>query len=229
MASEKKSFSELLSEAPLASAEKTVCLTGVLARSNDPGKFMLTMGDNQTITLDVDAVKEHKVLSGMVGQMMVQVEVDRDRVPGSATEAGAAVARPTFPIIDQTAAHLDQHHTVPWDPWYTDVLTDVHKLPIVDVPTNFSEAIGTGQETVVNPGDPGFGQGISPFALATPHQAPQGMFQAAPGITPIGNPGLGGPGGPGSIRTSLLYDLQSIHYLDKPPIADITGRFPYPD
>jgi hypothetical protein len=254
--SEKKSFSELLEEAPLASAEKTVCITGVLARSNDPGKFVLTTGDNQTITLDVDAVKEHRILSGMVGQLVVQVEVDKDRVPKMAHAHEEIRTNPFY----------DQHRTAP--------IADTS--PRVDqyIYKNINENNGTIQENVIDPGnfgvDPALGQGFAPFALATPSQVPQAMFrEAAPGfhtgiwdlqtihrydkspltdftgwgvpeqsydpavgaaagaVPPIWNPQLGASMGP--IRTSPFYDQQSVHYLDKLPIMDITGHFPYPD
>ena len=250
--SEKKSFSELLNEAPLASAERTVCITGVLARSNEPGKFVLTTGDNQTVTLDVDAVKEHKVLSGMVGQLVVQVEVDKDRVPKMAHAREEVFTRDFY----------DQHRTAP--------IADTN--PRVDqyIYKNVIENTGTIQENVVDPGnfgvDPALGQ-VAPFAMATASQVPQAMFREATpafhtgiwdlqtvhrydkspltdftgwGIpeyshdasvtgaaTPIWNPQLGASMGP--IRTSPFYDQQSVHYLDKLPIMDITGHFPYPD
>jgi hypothetical protein len=233
MASEKKSFSELLGEAPLATAEKTISLTGVLARSNDPKKFVLTMGDNQTVTLDIAAVKEHKVLSGMVGQMVVQIEVDRDKVPSPVTEGGQVGHPIKFPAVDQTIAYRDLHFTMPWDPWTTDALTD-HKIPYVDQHPpykNINEVTGTIMENVVYPGnygvDPGYyaGQAIAPFALATPHQAPQEMLAGA--VPPYQGPQFGGPMGP--IRTSPIWDLRTITYLDKNPILDITGHFPHPD
>jgi hypothetical protein len=41
MADEKKSFSDLLSEAPLVPNEDTVTLVGALARSSQAGKFVL--------------------------------------------------------------------------------------------------------------------------------------------------------------------------------------------
>jgi hypothetical protein len=232
MATEKKSFSDLLGEAPLATSEKTISLTGVLARSNEPGKFVLTTGDNQSVTLDISAVKEHKVLSGMIGQTVVQIEVDRDKVP--AGEAGQGVGRPIkLPTFDQTIAYRDVQYTVPWDPWSTDVLTDVHKIPYVDQHPykQINEATGTIMENVVNPGnfgvDPGVAQGFAPFALATPHQAPQEMLAGA--VPPYQGPNFGGPMGPGTFRTSPIYDLRTNPFLDKNPILDITGHFPYPD
>ena len=103
MSDEKKSFSDLLGEAPMAAGENTISLVGVLARSHDSGKFVLALAANQSVTLDIDAVKDYKVLSGMIGQTIVQVEVDRDRVPASAAQPPSAIgAQPAFTnaIID---------------------------------------------------------------------------------------------------------------------------------
>jgi hypothetical protein len=57
MADEKKSFNELLSEAPLAAKEDTISLVGALERSHQPGKFVLVLGGGRTLTLEVEAVK----------------------------------------------------------------------------------------------------------------------------------------------------------------------------
>lgn len=168
--SEKKLFSELLGEAPMATGEKTVTLTGALSRSAEPGKFVLTMGDNQTVTLDVDAVKQYKVLSGMVGQMVVEVEVDRDKAPNAAAiESNPSRGQyltityldVTNPIGDQivTAPILDQHHTSPYVDTYSIPYFDVQTSPYVDHSVKYIiENTGTIQENVIDPGnygDPG--------------------------------------------------------------------------
>lgn len=250
--SEKKSFSELLGEAPMATGEKTITLTGALSRSADPGKFVLTMGDNQTATLNVDAVKQYKVLSGMVGQMIVEVEVDRDKVPN----AEAIASNPsrnqyltiassdytnhiwdqilTSPIIDLHTAPSVDYHTSPYIDYQTSPYIDqLHTVPQFDYsPKYIIENTGTIQENIGDPGyggvDPGalagqggfaqggFAQGgAAPFALATPHQAPQGAL-AGMGASPM-------------YRTTPIWDRQTLYWLDKPPLTDITGHFPYPD
>jgi len=112
MADETKSFSDLLSEAPLASAENTVSLVGALARSSESGKFVLTTGPGSSVTLDVDAVKSYQVISGGVGQLIVQVDVDRASVPESATEASKAAPAYLKGIHDVKRPTLDKY---PWE------------------------------------------------------------------------------------------------------------------
>ena len=113
----------------------------------------------RSVTLDIDAVREYRVLGGAVGQLLVQIEVDREKVPretlGELSGAGFAGLK---------------------------ARQDVPKLPVFDVPGQkpIVEATGTLAETVVNPGyggDPyqGFG-GAGPFALVTQHHAPAGVL-----------------------------------------------------
>jgi len=102
MADEKKPFSELLNEAPLAPDENTVTLTGALARSSQPGKFVLATGTGNSVTLDVDAVKDYQVLGGGVGQVLVQLTVDRAKVPEaaqSAVKSESGIAQSGWPDI----------------------------------------------------------------------------------------------------------------------------------
>lgn len=65
MASNDKSFEELVNEAPLAPAAGTVSLVGKLAKSSEPGKFVLTLPDGSAMTLDTAAVKGHEVLGAL--------------------------------------------------------------------------------------------------------------------------------------------------------------------
>jgi hypothetical protein len=81
MANEKKSFSELLGEAPLAANEDSIRLVGALGRSRDSGKFVLVLSAGGSVTLGVDAVNDYEVLGGVFGQTLIQVDVDRKRVP----------------------------------------------------------------------------------------------------------------------------------------------------
>lgn len=76
-----KSFGELVREAPEASGTGTVSLVGVLGRSHDPRKFVLTLADGRVVTLDVDAVRDHQVLSGATGQIVVRVGLDASHLP----------------------------------------------------------------------------------------------------------------------------------------------------
>jgi len=173
MSDEKQSFQELLGEAPLAKGEDTVSLVGALQRSQQSGKFVLALGAGRSLTLDIDAVKAHRVLGGAVGQTLVQVDVDRNRVPSEVN-----TAQPGVP-----ASSL---YNVP-----VKAVVDVPlKNPYVDLQPskNIVESIGTLQETIVYPGlggdpwqlggayaGPALAAAV-PFALATPHQAPSGVL-----------------------------------------------------
>jgi hypothetical protein len=111
MAEEKKSFSDLLSEAPLAPAEDTVTLVGALARSSQSGKFVLALSQGGSITLDVDAVKSYQVMGGAVGQQLVQVDVDKTKVPET--------AQPAFQPIRGAQSGLPdvKHPALEKNPW----------------------------------------------------------------------------------------------------------------
>ena len=107
MADEKKSFSEFVSAAPLAAAEDTINLVGAVERSHQPNKFVLVLGSGRSVTLEIDAVKDYRVLGGLVGQLLVQVDLDRERVPRELTEAQPAIgAVPPFAIA--TPHHVPQ-------------------------------------------------------------------------------------------------------------------------
>ena len=82
MANEEKSFNELLSEAPLAANTDTVTVVGVLARTREPSKFMLTLANGQSVTLETQAVKSFTRLGSAVGQReLVQLELDAKQAP----------------------------------------------------------------------------------------------------------------------------------------------------
>lgn len=148
MAAKTKTFSELLSEAPLAAAEETVTLAGALGRSSQAGKFVLTMGPGQSLTLDQSAVKSYQVLGGGVGQLLVQVEIDKTKVPAEAMQpAGApfALATPHHAAatdVGLTPIAADNYHTIvsfdiPTTTFITDhlttVLADHHTSVIADI------------------------------------------------------------------------------------------------
>ena len=83
MANEENDFANLLRDAPLAADADTLSVAGILARSPDPARFVLTLADGQSVTLEVEAVKSAKVLAGTIGQSIVQLEIDAKRVPDS--------------------------------------------------------------------------------------------------------------------------------------------------
>src|SRR5271165_1059433 len=78
MASEEKSFEDLVKEAPVGG---TVSLVGTLAQSSEAGKFVLTLQDGSAMTLETASVKGHAVLGTSVGQTIVRVDVDAAKIP----------------------------------------------------------------------------------------------------------------------------------------------------
>lgn len=83
MAGNGKSFEELVNDAPPAQAAGTVSLVGMLAKSSEPGKFVLTLRDGSELTLETAAVKEHEVLGASVGQTIVRVDVEAADIPAT--------------------------------------------------------------------------------------------------------------------------------------------------
>jgi hypothetical protein len=81
MAKEESEFQKLLSEAPAAPSEDTVTAVGALSRTVDPARFVLTLANGRSETLEVAAVKSAKNIAGAIGQSLVQLELDAKRVP----------------------------------------------------------------------------------------------------------------------------------------------------
>jgi hypothetical protein len=221
MAEKKKSFSDLLSEAPLAPAEDTVSLVGALARSSQAGKFVLALSQGNSITLDVDAVKGYQVIGGGVGQLLVQVDVDKTKVPQSAQAVAEPAKLPVTGVHDYKSPAADyKHPTLDKYPWEEPVhvhpeaapagsrFTGIHdyKHPTLDKHP-WEEVVHTNPET-----------DLAPFALATPQQAPESALTAMQHVAA------------GPTRTFFSWDINTgwrDHY--KNPLSDATGRPPYLD
>lgn len=81
MDNDQTSFDDLVSEAPAA----TVSVVGTFAKSSESGKFILVLQNAGTVTLETAAVKGHTVLGTSLGQTIVRVDVDveklRDPIP----------------------------------------------------------------------------------------------------------------------------------------------------
>jgi len=183
MATEDKSFAELVAEAPAAPSEGTVSLVGALAKSSEHGKFVLILQDGSTVTLETSAVKGHVVLGSSLGRTIVRVEVDAGKVP--------AISPQPFPQVT-VAAQDTQSGTV------RDIQTgavdhtgfhDIGTEPGVDAPITgpyLEQGFGTGQydtsplfdKPPISDAFPAQAGGIAPFALATPHQAPANIVRA---------------------------------------------------
>jgi len=117
---ERHEFDKLLSEAPMAQEADTVTVVGSLARTKEPGHFVLSTPDGRSVTLDVDAVKSAKAIAGAVGQTLVELTLDAKRVPEHFTPRHPAhhfttlaeqppVGLPKSPAIDQTVAYIDAY------------------------------------------------------------------------------------------------------------------------
>lgn len=178
MEQEGNEFQKLLSEAPMVPHADTVTVVGILGRTAEAGRFVLTLPDGQSETLEVAAVKSAKKVAGSIGQSLVEVELDAKRIPAKVREIVNK-----NPLYDQL-----QGQTI----WYRDNtgaadvntgLTDVHhSLPQVEtivgetawtgagdvVGTGAAESAGTGAAEAV-----GATQTFAPmpFAAAMPHQA----------------------------------------------------------
>jgi len=169
MAGDTKSFKDLLDQAPIAA--DTVSLTGMLARSPDAGKFVLTLADGRKLTLETDAVKDYAVLGGAIGQTVVRVDIDSSRAPKDAAASPEIKAPPTIAWLDNLKNPILDTHPGQ----FPDVT-----IPIVDA------TIGPG--AVALGGNPWGGSGASqtaaPFALATPHQVAQAQLAAIQAMLP---------------------------------------------
>jgi hypothetical protein len=145
-------FEKLLSEAPMASDADCVTLVGSLARTPDPGCFLLKTSDGRSLKLEVDAVKSAKPIAGGIGQSLVELELDAKRVPKEALGLQAG-----------TEASANYIGT----PWYQDVGLGTR--------TYFSPYMWTTDHTIphkVRADQADFlAAEPSPFAAAMPHQA----------------------------------------------------------
>ena len=217
MATKDKSFEELVKEAPEAPAASNVSFVGTLAKSHEPGKFVLTLQEGNAVSFSIADVKSHTVLGSSVGQTIVRIEIEAAK----AAELNPQPLPPGFGTqgLMQTLAAADILHTIPlWDHPGTPVYLDQGGTPVYldqggtsvyldqggtsvyldqggtsvyldhggtsvyldQVGTGIAEQIGP--NTLAEGPDPygGYGQGqfggVSPFALATPHQAPSGAL-----------------------------------------------------
>jgi len=223
MAEQKKPFGELVNDAPLATQEDTVTLVGALARSSQAGKFVLTLSPGNNVVLDVDAVKDYSVLAGAVGQTLVQVEVDRSKLPENVPAGAPVTTLPAYelknPVADRTLPTIDRatlpavdHLTLPAvDHLTVPVIDELHTVAVVDI----------GGKGVLEglPGDPGDPYaGAAPFALATAHQAPESALALLQGVQG------------GGIHTVPALEYTLAWRDVKHPVWDgATGRPPYLD
>lgn len=166
MADDSNSFKELLTEAPLATGSDTVTMIGALARATEPDKFVLALANGGVVTLETRAVKSFTRLGSAIGVVLVQLELDTKLVPKDMYLTYSGGFKP--PINDL-------HYAPPPTLWES----------IQIKPPNDPAGLNPVGGGVIHGGPVGSGVfrqpepspwlrtagGITPFALATPHQA----------------------------------------------------------
>lgn len=183
MPKDDKSFAELLKEAPKSHEADTVTLSGRLARSEDPDKFVLYVGDGQPLTVSVSAVKKHTVLGQSLGHPIVQLEIERKDLPTSQADEGIALKNPGVDTLIENFNHtrLGDRYSWPYSlenpnpnkPMQDKMFHDGQILKIIE-DGHFGHR---GQPPGADPA------ARVPFSLATPHQAPVQHFEAQPAHT----------------------------------------------
>jgi hypothetical protein len=86
----------------------TVTVVGILGRTADEARFVLTLPNGRSETLDVAAVKSAKKVAGAIGQAQVELELDVKLVPGTITQLFKSEP-------DRKWAYLD-YNIWPWGP-----------------------------------------------------------------------------------------------------------------
>jgi hypothetical protein len=183
-----------------------VSLRGVVFRSGEKS-FAIATADGTCVELEISAVERFKVIDG--GGIYPEVEIS---VSAEALRNAKAIELKvpfkdlrTDPIADYKVPHKDAHtdpitdQKLPIKDLRTDPIADykipmkdMRKDPITDPTTGVADFYG---DPGAQQGDPAFGQaaaaaGMSPFVMATPHQAPAPMvamqnFGANPAMKPV--------------------------------------------
>jgi hypothetical protein len=156
MPNEDSEFQKLLSEAPMAPSSDTLTVVGALSRSADPTRFVLTLPNGQSETVEVAAVKSARKIAGAIGQSLVELELDAKRVPEKVIDI--VNKRAVSDIVNQTIWYQDPINTGTG-------LEDRH-LSVPPVNDTLAETILGGAPVVPPP---------APFAAAMPHQASLGQ------------------------------------------------------
>ena len=92
MAKDEKTFADLVKDAPSGAETGTVTVVGLLAKSDDPKKFVLHLQGGRSHTVDTAAVKKHTVLGHSVGHAVVQLEIDRESLPAQTDQPHAQLS-----------------------------------------------------------------------------------------------------------------------------------------
>jgi len=213
----------------LKSGAHTV-LRGTVYRSGE-GTFALVTGTGESVELDVAAVDRFRVVgSGLQPEIEISIATDALKnaksvnlkyIPADTTNYGLDHKPPakdirTDPIVDHTWFVHDKH------------TKEIAKDPIYDPVKGFADPIDPG--AAVNPpyGAQGGAMGMSPFVLATPHQAPAPMVNMQMmGQVPWG-PRAGGAHKPIETIKELSWDHTLKELIQDPtfkePIQDPTYK-----
>ncbi|MGD0304448.1 MAG: hypothetical protein ABSC71_06420 [Candidatus Acidiferrales bacterium] len=166
MATNETSFEQLLSRTALAPSSDTITVVGALARSPDPQKFVLGVQDGQTFTIDVAAVRKFKVVAESVGQILVELELDKAKLPAELRKTVATASIEYKPPVRDAIPTAAENITAVETASET-ILQHDHPLG------SFAAWWDVG---------PGFGGGSFvgpvPFVAAAAHQAPAETIEA---------------------------------------------------
>ena len=91
----KKTFKDLLNDMPLAAIQEATSITGVIARSPEPDRFVMLTVNGGHVTLPIEAVIDYQRIGGSIGQEIVQLQVKTDQIPA---EAMTALTHSPFPV-----------------------------------------------------------------------------------------------------------------------------------
>jgi hypothetical protein len=195
-----KGFGDLLRRAPASGGAQdggVVSLTGALYRTEKEGGFVLALPGGQTVELEADAVQRFRLVQEQGPQLIVEIDVARDRIPSTASPNLNLGTLPTFddlrtwPVIDQlqtspliddwTHPVLDDPRTRPWlddprtRPWFDDFGTGLNDTWVEGIGSDFGEYIDPGRGGVINP-QAGAGAGscwLRPTTRHKPRQWPK--------------------------------------------------------
>jgi hypothetical protein len=162
MPKDHNSFQDLVAKAPPAPSDAPVSLVGTLAKSKDDGKFVLILADGGSVTMNISDVKSHTVLGNSLGLNLVQVEVEAD-VARNLNFGGVQLGPQKIPAGDIHKSPIIDSLSTLW----TDLKLQ-HTDPIYD----YRFGPGATEPEQVQGGS------VSPFALATPQQAPAHVLAA---------------------------------------------------
>jgi hypothetical protein len=165
VANEQSDFRKLLEEAPAVPDVDTLTVVGFLGRTADPARFVLTLPDGRSETLDVAAVKSAKKVASTIGQAVIELELDAKRVPEGLRDRLIPGPNHNKVVVDT--------RSIAWLEPPPKAINDMPhwKPPIVDTwVTGVADAVRI-------PTQPDLG-GFAPFVAAAPHQVDPATFAA---------------------------------------------------